>query len=189
MPGGDDWQKFANMRLLQGYMYSQPGKKLMFMGAEIGQWSEWNHDASLDWHLLQYPAHQGIERWLSDMNHVYRTIPALHEQDCDYHGFSWIDCNDSASSILAFLRYGLNEKRPVLVIANFTPVPRLGYQVGVPIGGMWRELLNSDAEVYGGSGMGNFGAVASRAEPSHGRPHSLTLTVPPLSIVFFTPTE
>ncbi len=189
MPGRDDWQKFANMRLLQGYMYSQPGKKLMFMGAEIGQWSEWNHDTSLDWHLLEFPAHQGIERWLADVNRMYRLIPALHEQDCDHQGFSWIDCNDSASSILAFLRYGVNEQRPVLVIANFTPVPRSGYRVGVPIGGMWRELLNSDAEVYGGSGMGNFGAVASRAEPSHGRPHSLILTVPPLSIVFFTPTE
>ncbi len=189
MPGGDDWQKFANMRLLQGYMYSQPGKKLLFMGVEIGQWSEWNHDTSLDWHLLQYRPHQGIERWLADLNHFYRSFPAMHEQDCDYHGFSWIDCNDSASSILAFLRYGIDQGRPVLVIANFTPVPRTDYRVGVPHGGAWRELLNSDSGVYGGSGMGNLGVVESHSESAHDRPYSLKLTIPPLAIVFLTPAE
>lgn len=187
MPGGDDWQKFANLRLLYGYMYSQPGKKLMFMGAEIGQWSEWNHDASLDWHLLQYAPHQGIERWLADLNHLYAANPALHEQDSDYHGFSWIDCNDSAASVLAFLRYGISSKLPVLVVANFTPVPRTDYRVGVPQGGAWRELLNSDAEIYGGSGMGNLGTVQAADTPSHERSHSLTLTIPPLAVVFFTP--
>jgi len=189
MPGGDDWQKFANLRLLYGYMYSQPGKKLLFMGAEIGQWSEWDHDRSLDWHLLQYPGHQGIERWLADLNRLYAAHPALHEQDCDSRGFSWIDCNDSGSSTLAFLRYGVTTGKPVLVVANFTPVPRTAYRVGVPRGGSWRELLNSDADIYGGSGMGNHGLVEARREASHDHPFSLVLTLPPLAVVFFTPVE
>ncbi|HWO56347.1 MAG TPA: 1,4-alpha-glucan branching protein GlgB [bacterium] len=189
MPGADDWQKFAELRLLYGYMFSQPGKKLLFMGAEIGQWSEWNHDSSLDWHLLQYPPHQGIERWLADLNRLYRSHPALHEREFDDQGFSWIDCNDAASSILSFFRHGSPGAKPILVLANFTPVPRTDYRVGVPAGGAWRELLNSDAQVYGGSGMGNLGVVQARSEPSHERPYSLVLTLPPLGIVFLTPAD
>jgi 1,4-alpha-glucan branching enzyme len=189
MPGSDDWQKMANLRLLYGYMYSQPGKKLLFMGAEIGQWHEWEHDGSLDWHLLQYAPHQGIERWLADLNRLYASQPALHAQDCDWHGFSWIDCNDSAASILAFMRHGNPGDRPILVVANFTPVPRTEYRVGVAHKGAWRELLNSDADVYGGSGMGNLGTVEARSEPSHERPHSLVLTLPPLAVVFLVPAE
>lgn len=187
MPGSDDWQKFANLRLLYGYMYSQPGKKLVFMGAEIGQWREWGHDGSLDWHLLEYAPHQGIERWLSDLNRLYASHPALHEHDFDTQGFSWIDCNDAAASTLAFLRTGSSAERPILVVANFTPIPREGYRVGVPQGGVWRELLNSDAEIYGGSGMGNLGNAAATPEPWHDRPFSLVLTLPPLAVVFLTP--
>ena len=165
MPGESDWQKFANLRLLYGYTFSQPGKKLLFMGAEIGQWSEWGHDKSLDWHLLQYAPHQGIERWLADLNRLYASQPALHEQDFDYHGFSWIDCNDSAASILAFTRHGSTDSRPILIVANFTPVPRTPYRIGVSHAGPWKELLNSDAEIYGGSGMGNLGVVEAQEEP------------------------
>ncbi len=189
MPGSDDWQKFAELRLLYGYTFSQPGKKLLFMGAEIGQWSEWNHDTSLDWHLLQFAPHQGIERWLADLNRLYRSYPALHEREFDDQGFAWIDCNDAASSILAFFRHGHLGAKPILVLANFTPVPRTDYRVGVPAGGAWRELLNSDAQVYGGSGMGNLGVVQARSEPSHERPYSLVLTLPPLGIVFLTPAD
>lgn len=189
MPGDDDWQKFANLRLLYGYTYSQPGKKLLFMGAEIGQWSEWGHDASLDWHLMEFAPHQGIERWLGDLNRLYAAQPALHELDCDYRGFTWIDCNDSASSILAFTRHGTGGRGPILIVANFTPVPRTSYRIGVSESGPWRELLNSDAEVYGGSGMGNLGVVEAQPEPSHDRPFSLVLTLPPLAVVFFTPAK
>jgi len=184
MPG-DDWQRFANLRALVGYMYAQPGKKLLFMGAEIGQWREWQHDQSLDWHLLEKPEHAGIQKWIGDLNRSYRSEPSLHELDCDPAGFEWIDCRDAESSVVSLLRKARGDDRTVLVICNFTPVPRLNYQVGVPRGGLWRELLNSDAKDYGGSGMGNMGAVEAAPVPAHGRHFSLLLTLPPLSTLFF----
>jgi 1,4-alpha-glucan branching enzyme len=184
MPG-DDWQRFANLRALVGYMYAQPGKKLLFMGGEIGQWREWQHDQSLDWHLLEKPEHAGIQKWIGDLNRSYRSEPALHELDCDPAGFEWIDCRDAESSVVSLLRKARGDDRTVLVICNFTPVPRLNYQVGVPRGGLWRELLNSDAKDYGGSGMGNMGEVEAAPVPAHGRHFSLLLTLPPLSTLFF----
>jgi 1,4-alpha-glucan branching enzyme len=188
MPG-DDWQKFANLRLLLGYMYAQPGKKLLFMGGEFGQRREWNHEDSLEWHLLQYAPHQGLQRWVADLNRVYREVAALHEGDCDPAGFEWIDCNDAASSVLAFLRRTIDAREWVAVVCNFTPVPREDYPVGLPRGGVWKELLNSDVTHYGGSGRGNSGAVAAQAESSHGRPYTLRLTLPPLAVVFLRPQE
>jgi 1,4-alpha-glucan branching enzyme len=184
MPG-DDWQRFANLRALVGYMYAQPGKKLLFMGGEIGQWREWQHDQSLDWHLLEKPEHAGIQKWIGDLNRSYRSEPSLHELDCDPAGFEWIDCRDAESSVVSLLRKARGDDRTVLVICNFTPVPRLNYQFGVPRGGLWRELLNSDAKDYGGSGMGNMGEVEAAPVPAHGRHFSLLLTLPPLSTLFF----
>jgi 1,4-alpha-glucan branching enzyme len=184
MPG-DTWQKFANLRLLLGYQMAQPGKKLIFMGGEFGQWREWNHDESLDWHLLEYPSHQGIQRWLKDLNATYAREPALFELDVKSAGFEWVDAHDSQQSILAFLRKGLRVDNSVLVVFNFTPVPREGYRVGVPTGGFWRELLNSDGTDYGGSGVGNLGGVNAHPTVVHGRPYSLELTLPPLGVLFF----
>ena len=184
MPG-DDWQKFANLRLLYGYQYTQPGKKLLFMGAEIAQWREWNHDTSLDWHLLQYPPHEGVRRWLADLNHLARREPALYELDCSPEGFEWIDCNDAENSVLVYLRKSRRPGEELLVVCNFTPVPRQNYRVGVPAPGFWQELLNSDARDYGGSGWGNLGGVEAVPVPWHGRTWSLTLTLPPLAIVIF----
>jgi 1,4-alpha-glucan branching enzyme len=186
MPG-DVWQKFANLRLLYGYMYAHPGKKLLFMGDEIGQWREWNHDLSLDWHLLKYPPHEGLQRWVKDVNDFYRTEPALHEVDFRSAGFEWIDCADRAMSVIAFLRRGLDPGAPVAVACNFTPVPRHHYRIGLPHGGRWREALNSDATLYGGSGQGNFGGVEAQARPHHGRPYSVPLTLPPLGVVVLKP--
>ena len=180
---GDDWQKFANLRLLLAYMWAQPGKKLLFMGGEIAQWREWHHEESLDWHLLQYAPHEGVRRLVADLNRMYRSEPALFEHDCDPHGFEWVDCADWQGSVLSFLRKG-GGGDAVLVACNFTPVPRIGYRLGVPFGGTWRELLNSDGETYGGGGMGNFGGVAAEDIPTHGRPFSLNLTLPPLGAVF-----
>jgi 1,4-alpha-glucan branching enzyme len=188
MPGSD-WDKCANLRLLLGYMYAQPGKKLLFMGGEFGQWREWNHDSSLDWHLLAYPAHAGLQRWVQDLNRLYATTPALHEGDCDPAGFAWVDCNDATSSILCFVRQGHADLPTVLIACNFTPVPRRSYRVGVPYGGVWREVLNSDAHAYEGQGFGNMGAVEAAPIPHHGRPYSLELTLPPLGIVFFISPE
>jgi 1,4-alpha-glucan branching enzyme len=184
MPG-DDWQKFANLRLLFGYMYAQPAKKLLFMGGEIGQWSEWTHDAGLEWHLLQYAPHEGLKRWVSDINRAYRSEPALHELDCDPSGFEWIDCNDAEGSTLSLMRKAKSTGDIVLIACNFTPVPRLNYRLGAPRGGWWREILNSDSSYYGGSGMGNAGGVEASAEGIHGRPNSLEITLPPLAAVFF----
>jgi 1,4-alpha-glucan branching enzyme len=181
---GDDWQKFANLRLLLGYMYAQPGKKLLFMGGEFGQWNEWNHEASLDWHLLDYAPHAGLRRWVEDLNRCYRGEPALHEQDCDAAGFEWIDCNDTEHSVLSFLRKGRSTGKSIVVVCNFTPVPRHNYQVGVPRGGFWRELLNSDAGEYGGSRQGNQGGLEASPVSRHGYFHSLNLTIPPLAVVF-----
>jgi len=182
MPG-DDWQKFANLRLLFGYMYAQPGKKLLFMGGEFGQWREWKHDESLDWHLTQYHRHAQVQQWVSDLNAFYKGEPAMHELDCDPDGFQWIDASDYQSSVLSFIRKGRSNDHLVLVVCNFTPVPRYNYRVGVPRGGFWQERLNSDAKEYGGSGHGNFGGVEAVPIPMHGRPWSLNLTLPPLAVV------
>ena len=184
MPG-DDWQKFANMRSLFGYMYAQAAKKLLFMGGEFGQWQEWKHDSSLDWHLLQYPLHAGLQKWVADLNRTYRDEPALHELDCDPAGFEWVDCNDSENSTISLIRKGIDPDKTVLVVCNFTPLPRFNYRIGVSTGGFWQELLNSDAQAYGGSGIGNLGGVEAEENPCHGRPYSLDITLPPLSVVFF----
>jgi len=183
MPG-DSWQKLANLRALLGYMYGQPGKKLLFMGGEFGQWNEWNHDSSLDWHLLNDPAHAGMERWVADLNHVYRQQPALYQVDFEPAGFEWADANDWEQSVISFVRHDRDHQESVMVIANFTPVVREGYRVGVPDRGVWRELLNSDAEVYGGSGVGNMGEAKARPIPSHGHDYSLSLRLPPLGVLF-----
>jgi 1,4-alpha-glucan branching enzyme len=184
MPG-DEWQKFANLRLLFGYMFGQPGKKLLFMGNEIAQWHEWNHDASLDWHLLAHERHAGVQRWVRDLNRVYRDEPALHQLDVERAGFEWIDANDASQSVVSFLRKGTDQADPVLIVCNFTPVLRSDYRVGVPRGGVWREVLNSDAREYGGSGVGNLGSVRADGTPSHGRAFSLRLNLPPLAVLYF----
>jgi 1,4-alpha-glucan branching enzyme len=186
MPG-DDWQKFANLRLLFGYMYGQPGKKLLFMGGEFGQWDEWYHETSLDWNLLQFDSHAGVQRWVEDLNRLYRREPALHEQDFAPAGFEWIDCNDIDSSVVSFVRKAKNPEDVLLMAANFTPVVRLNYRVGTPRGGFWKEVLNSDSTLYWGSGQGNLGGMEAAPVPCLGRPYSLNLTLPPLGIVFFKP--
>lgn len=182
MPG-DEWQKFANLRCLYGYMFGHPGKKLLFMGDEFGQWSEWNHDQSLEWHLLQYPFHSSLHRWVRDLNTLYRGEPALHELDCEPSGFEWVDCTDSQRSIVSFLRRGRQPADTLLFVCNFTPIPRQNYRVGAPQGGYWRETLNSDAPLYGGSGQGNMGGLSAAPLPIHGRPFSLNMTLPPLGVV------
>ncbi len=186
MPG-DEWQRFANLRLLYGYMFAQPGKKLLFMGDEFGQVREWTHDASLEWHVLQYPVHRGVQFWIEQLNRIYREQPALHELDSDSAGFEWVDANDSENSSLSFLRKGKSEREQILVVCNFTPVPRLKFRIGVPLEGYWRELLNSDSTHYAGSGMGNGGGVMAESKASHGRPFSLSLTLPPLGVLFLKP--
>ncbi len=183
MPG-DEWQRFANLRLLLGTMYAQPGKKLLFMGSEFGQVREWTHDGSLEWHVLQYPNHAGVQKWVEDLNHVYRREAALHQIDSDPAGFEWIDCNDSDQSVLTFMRKGQSEQDRIVVACNFTPMPRANYRVGVPRGGFWREILNSDAPQYWGGGWGNLGGVQAVPIPCHGRSHSVSLTLPALSIIF-----
>lgn len=188
MPG-DDWQKFANLRLLLGYMYAQPGKKLLFMGSEFGQWREWNHDESLDWHLLDYPSNAGLARWVEDLNKFYRNQPALYKRDYEPSGFEWIDANDVDHSVISFLRKGEYEDDALLIVANFTPVTQYNYRVGSPRPGFWAEVLNSDAQVYGGSGQGNLGGAEASPIPSQGRHYSLVITLPPLSTVFFRYTE
>ena len=184
MPGGG-WDQFANLRTLYGYMYGQAGKKLLFMGAEFGQRAEWNHDGSLDWGVLEHESHAGIVKWVSDLNRLYRAEPALHERDCDPEGFRWVDCNDAEKSLISFTRRGRSTDDIVLVVCNFTPVPRENYRLGVPRGGYWKEVLNSDAAEYWGQGFGNMGGVEAAPVPSHGLPHTLVMTLPPLSVVFF----
>ncbi|MDH3965075.1 MAG: 1,4-alpha-glucan branching protein GlgB, partial [Deltaproteobacteria bacterium] len=169
MPG-DDWQKFANLRLLFGHMYAQPAKKLLFMGGEFGQWNEWYHEESLDWHLLELPLHAGLQRWVKELNRTYRTEKALYELDFDPAGFEWIDCNDTQQSTLSLIRKSRSTSEIILVVLNFTPTPRYNYQVGVPREGLWQEILNSDAEEYGGSGHGNFGGIEAVPIEIHGRP-------------------
>ncbi len=184
MPG-DDWQKFANLRALFGYMFGHPGKKLLFMGGEFAQWDEWYHEASLDWHLLEYPPHQGVKKWVQDLNHLYRNEPAIHELDFSLEGFEWIEFRDSESSIISFIRKGRSNNDIVLVVCNLIPVPRYNYRLGVPRGGFWREVLNSDAAIYGGSGHGNVGGVEAVPIPIHRRYNSISLTLPPLGVLFF----
>jgi len=183
MPG-DEWQRLANLRLLLGYMWAQTGKKLLFMGGEFGQWREWNHDRSLDWDLLEQASHRGVQRWVEDVNRAYRSERALHEQDADPAGFEWIDANDSGSSVLSFLRKGVDQADTVLVVCNFTPVPREHHAIGVPHPGRWAEILNSDSPDYGGSGWGNLGGCHSSDRPMHGRPFALDLTLPPLACLY-----
>jgi 1,4-alpha-glucan branching enzyme len=184
MPG-DDWQKFANLRLLLGYMYAQPGKKLLFMGGELGQWREWVHDESLEWHLLQYLPHSGLQQWVSDLNRFYRGQPALYELDFEQASFEWIDCNDVEHSVISLMRKGHSPDDLLVIVCNFTPTTHFNYRIGVPQSGFWRELLNSDAREYGGSGQGSLGKVEAVPIPLHGRPYSLTITLPPLAAVFF----
>jgi 1,4-alpha-glucan branching enzyme len=183
MPG-DDWQKFANLRLLFTYMYAQPGKKLVFMGGEFGQGREWQHDYSLDWDLTVHQSHNGIQRTLEDLNRIYREEAAMHALDFDHDGFEWIDANDSEQSVLTFIRKGHNPEESIVVAFNFTPVPRHNYRIGVPIKGFWREIFNSDSVDYWGSGQGNIGGVETTPVAWHGRPYSVNITVPPLGAVF-----
>jgi 1,4-alpha-glucan branching enzyme len=182
---GDHWQRFANLRLLYSYMFAQPGKKLLFMGGEFGQWREWSHESSLDWHLLQQdPNHGRMQLCVGELNHLYRREPALHELDTDGRGLDWIEANDAEYSVLVFLRKGRDPNDQVLVVCNFTPLPRYNYRVGVDGGDEWREIFNSDAESFGGSGHGNGGRVPVTPVPAHGRRASLNLTLPPLGALF-----
>jgi 1,4-alpha-glucan branching enzyme len=185
MPG-DDWQKFANLRLLFGYQYGLPGKKLLFMGSELAPWEEWNHDVGLPWHLRDEPWHAGVGRWLADLNVMHRDLPALHARDADPAGFRWLVAEDADNSALAFMRLA-PDADPVVVVCNFTPVVRDNYRVGAPTGGWWSERGNSDAAEYAGSGVGNFGRVEAHPVPLHGQPWSLTLTLPPLAVLFLVP--
>ncbi|MDR3372175.1 MAG: 1,4-alpha-glucan branching protein GlgB [Ancalomicrobiaceae bacterium] len=183
MPG-DPWQKFANLRAYYAFMWAYPGKKLLFMGQEFAQGAEWNFNQSLDWHLLAYDNHRGVQALVKDLNGVYRSEPALYARDCEPEGFRWICADDADQSVFAWLRLGDGDDKPVAVISNFTPVPRLGYRLGLPNAGIWREILNTDAPVYGGSGMGNLGQVTTEDTPSHGLPVSAVVTLPPLATIY-----
>jgi 1,4-alpha-glucan branching enzyme len=183
---GDEWQKAATLRALYGFMYTHPGKKLMFMGCEFGQRREWNHDQSLDWHLLDYPLHAGLRQFVRDLNRVYSSEPALYSLDFEAAGFQWIDCNDHENSVVAFIRRD-NAGRGVISVLNFTPVPRDGYRIGVPLPGEYNELINSDSEVYGGSNIGNAGVARTEPIPSHGYSDSLRLNLPPLGFLLLKP--
>jgi 1,4-alpha-glucan branching enzyme len=187
MPG-DWWQKMANLRLLFANQWGNPGKKLLFMGCEFGQWREWSEARSLDWHLLDFPTHAGLKRWVSDLNALYRGMPAMHDQDADSRGFRWVDCSDSENSVISFLRISSDpDSPPALFVYNYTPVPRRNYRVGAPWAGFWRERLNSDAEIYGGSGIGNLGGVEAVPESWQGQPAHLSLDLPPLACLVFVP--
>ena len=185
MPG-DRWQKFANLRAYLSFMWTHPGKKLLFMGCEFGQWREWNHDQQLDWYLLQYPEHKGVQKLVGDLNRLYRDYPALHDQDDVPQGFQWLIGDDATNSVFAWLRWS-KDGQPLLVVANFTPVPREGYRIGVPSAGTWQEVLNSDADTYAGSNYGNGGGVDTDPLPSHGQTHSLALNLPPLGVLILKP--
>ena len=182
MPG-DDWQKFANLRLLYGFMYTHPGKKLLFMGSELAQRSEWSHEKSLDWHLLQYSPHKGMQEWVKDLNSLYKKEAALFENDFDEKGFQWIDNNDYEQSIISYIRKGRDAQSALIVICNFTPVLRHNYRLGVPFSGTYKELLNSDSNVYWGSNVGNAGQVGSEAIEFNNFDNSISLTVPPLGML------
>jgi 1,4-alpha-glucan branching enzyme len=188
MPG-DEWQKFANLRLLYGYMYCHPGKKLLFMGGEFGQWQEWYHEEILHWHLLEEPRHQGLKKWVQDLNEFLKKEPALYERDFENEGFEWDDISDWEKSVASFFRRGRSDKNTLLVVCNYTPVVRDNYKIGVPSGGSWKEVLNSDSWIYGGSDKGNFGGIEAAPVPSHGRYYSLSITLPPLGIVVFKKEE
>jgi 1,4-alpha-glucan branching enzyme len=185
MPG-DDWQKFANLRAYYGFMWTMPGKKLLFMGGEFAQWREWNHDQGLDWQLLDEPPHRGVQSLVRDLNRVYREEPSLHQLDCEPEGFDWIDGNDADQSVLSYIRYSRNPRRVSVVVCNFTPVVRHDYRLGVPQGGYYRERVNTDAIEYGGSGVGNAGGRWAEPIACHGKPFSLNVTLPPLATVIFT---
>jgi 1,4-alpha-glucan branching enzyme len=184
MPG-DDWQKFANLRLLFSYMYAQPGKKLLFMGGEFGQWAEWTHDASLDWGLLNRPPHSALRLLVGELNHLYRSEAALETCENTPASFEWIDVHDAEKNVLSFLRKGRSATETIAVVLNFSPVPRDNYRIGVPHKGFWKEIFNSDAKHFGGTGRGNFGGVETVPIPLHGRNHSMTIDLPPLAAVFF----
>jgi 1,4-alpha-glucan branching enzyme len=183
MPG-DMWQQFANLRLLYGYQYGHPGKKLLFMGQEFAQRSEFSEARSLDWHLLQHDSHRGIQRLIADLNKLYAAEPSLHEIDFEWRGFEWIDANDADNSVFSFMRRGKNPQDLMIVVLNATPVVRAGYRVGVPQPGFYQESLNTDSAVYGGSNVGNMGGAQSAPIPHMGRQHSIALTLPPLAAVF-----
>jgi 1,4-alpha-glucan branching enzyme len=182
---GDEWQRFANLRLLLAYQYLLPGKKLIFMGIELSQWQDWNRDRSLDWHLLAYPSHNGVHRWVGDLNHLYRSEPALHQSDTSSAGFEWVDRGDAELSTLSWLRRDTQRREVLLVTLNFTPVVRHNFHLGVRRAGHWKEILNCDARIYGGSGQGNLGGVNTAPFSSHGFPHMVTITLPPLAAVVF----
>jgi len=178
---GDPWQAFANLRAYFGFMWAHPGKKLVFMGDEFAQLREWNHDCALDWGLLADPMHVGVQTLIRDLNRLYVSEPALHQRDARADGFYWVDFSDDAQSVLCFVRRGEGGDRDALVVSNLTPIPRLNYRVGAPRSGRWAERINTDAAVYGGSGLGNFGEAWTQSIPFHGHPQSLELTLPPLS--------
>jgi 1,4-alpha-glucan branching enzyme len=182
MPG-DRWQKFANLRAYLGFMWTHPGKKLLFMGSEIAQEREWNHDGEIDWHLLGDPAHAGIQRLVRDLNRVYRAEPSLHALDTEGTGFRWIVGDDRANSVFCYLRAGGDGTAPILVACNMTPTPRHSYRIGVPHEGAWREIANTDSQFYGGSNMGNQGVVRTSKEAAHGEHQSIELTLPPLATI------
>jgi 1,4-alpha-glucan branching enzyme len=184
MPG-DEWQRFANVRAFLAFMYAHPGKKLLFMGCDIGQTSEWNHDGSVPWDLLNFDPHRKLQKLVQELNRIYRSERALHEVDFHYSGFEWVDFHDAEKSIIAFSRFAEKGEAPLLVCCNFTPVPREGYRLGVRQPGRYDEILNTDSELFGGSNMGNGGVVASKPVPSHGHPHSIAITLPPLAVVVF----
>jgi len=186
MPG-DRWQKFANLRSLYAYMWAHPGKKLLFMGGELGEWEEWNYDGSLHWNLLEYAEHQGVQSLIRDLNHIYRSQPALYEVDFDPRGFRWLEANDAANNVLAFARVDDRGENPVVCVLNLSPVPRYEYRVGMPKCCRWRELLNTDSAFYGGSGVGNLGGVEAEPVPWHDQPFSAQLTLPPLGAVWLVP--
>ncbi len=188
MPG-DMWQKFANLRLFYGYMYAHPGKKLLFMGGEFGQWDEWKSDHSLDWHLTQYRQHNRTQKFVHDLNRIYSSEPALHEVDFDYQGFEWIDFRDKDSSIISFIRYAKDRRDHIVTVCNFTPVPRFFYRIGVPEACYYREILNSDSREYAGSNLGNSGGVCAEQIPWHGKAHSIQIVAPPLSVLYFKPSS
>jgi len=186
MPG-DHWQQFANLRLLYGYQYGMPGKKLLFMGGEFGQWHEWNHDQELDWALFGHLFHDGLRRFVRDLNEIYKTHGALHELDMQHEGFSWIQCDDWHNSVYSYIRYARKRDDFVVAALNFTPVPRDGYRIGVPHAGYYHEILNSDADIYGGGNIGNMGGVYSEPIPLHGHPQSVALRLPPLGMLILKP--
>jgi 1,4-alpha-glucan branching enzyme len=186
MPG-DLWQRFANLRLLYSYMWTHPGKKVLFMGSDFAQWNEWNYETDLQWDLLQWPSHQGIQKLIADLNAVYRREPALYEQDFNGNGFEWVDCQSADDSVLVYLRKARRPEDFLVVCCNFTPVVRYHHRVGVPRGGWYQEIFNSDSHYYGGSDVGNYPGVQAEAAGHHGRPHSIQIQLPPLGLTVFKP--